>query len=84
MRHELQDAIISWGACSLAETSKECRWHQLDDKADPYHADTIVGRWLDHVSLHVSVAWERAELHADSSLQLDCPGLAQLLPVPDE
>ena len=84
MRHELQGVIIGWGACSLAEASKECRWHQLDDKAVPYCADTIVGRWLEHVSLHVSVAWERAESHADSSLQLDCPGLAQLLPIPDE
>jgi hypothetical protein len=84
MRHELEDAIITWGDCSLEEVSKECRWHQLDDKAEPYRAYTIIGRWLEHVSLHVSVAWERAELHADSSLQLDCPGLAQLLPVPDE
>ena len=25
MRHELQDTIISWGASSLAEASKECR-----------------------------------------------------------
>jgi hypothetical protein len=24
MRHELQRDIISWGACSLAEASKEC------------------------------------------------------------
>jgi hypothetical protein len=84
MRHELQDVIISWVACSLAEASKECRCHQLDDIAESYRADTIVGRWLEHVSLHVSVAWERAELHEDRSLQLDCPGLAQLLPIPDE
>jgi hypothetical protein len=36
------------------------------------------------VGLHVSVAWERVESHTDSSLQLDCPGLAQLMPIPDE
>ncbi len=59
MRHELQGTIISWGACSLVEVSKECRWHQLDDKTETYCADTIVGRWLEHVSLHVSVVWER-------------------------
>jgi hypothetical protein len=63
MRHELQDAIVSWGACSLTEASKECRWHQLDDKAEPYRADTIVGRWLEHVSLHFSVAWELSLIH---------------------
>ncbi len=84
MRHEFQDTIISWSACSLSEASKECRWHQLDDNTESYRADTIVGRWLEHVSLHVSVAWERTELHAESSLQLDCPGLTQLLPIPDE
>jgi transposase InsO family protein len=36
------------------------------------------------VSPHVSVAWEWAETRVDSSLQLDCPGLVPLLPIPDE